>query len=155
MPETITADTVASVLRATADRVATLPYARVVRDDVHRALKQSAEYGIAQAALVALTRRVGTVPGLELLTTLLTRYSTPLGRDEVAAGLRAAAEAEQVRPRIGCLVCGREVQRRKNGTPATHYPPPGRRDLACGDGRGRHCRGSHPAPATFDGDAVH
>lgn len=46
------------------------------------------------------------------------------------------------RPRIVCPICARDVQKRSDGTPRTHYPPPDRPDLACGDA-GSHCCGSH------------
>ncbi|MFI7449586.1 hypothetical protein ACIBQX_18965 [Nonomuraea sp. NPDC049714] len=48
------------------------------------------------------------------------------------------------RPRTTCPVCGRNIVKRKNGSPVSHYPPPGRSDLACGDDPRAHCRGSHP-----------
>lgn len=89
MAATITPADVAAVLRAAADTVAALPYARVVRTDVHRALREAGEYGAARDALLALYRYLRAVGGLELLT----HWARPSNRDGVAADLRAAADA--------------------------------------------------------------
>lgn len=92
MATTITAATTGPVLRAAADRMTALPHARVVRTDLHRALWQSAsQYDIADAALQVLTEHLRRVGRLEWLT----RWSDPHGRDEVAAELRAAADAAE------------------------------------------------------------
>ncbi|MGP3914377.1 hypothetical protein [Nonomuraea sp. 10N515B] len=93
MATTITSATTAPVLREAADRVAGLPYARVVRTDVHRALWQSAsQYDIAQAALEMLASHLQATGGAEWLNL----WASPRNRDEVAAEMRAAADmAEQ------------------------------------------------------------
>ncbi|MER7500500.1 hypothetical protein AB0L05_27960 [Nonomuraea pusilla] len=87
MVTTITAASIAPVLREAADRVAALSYTRVVRTDVHHALLQSAsQYDIAQAALDALAAHVRDAGWL-------TSWAAPHSRDEVASELRAAANA--------------------------------------------------------------
>lgn len=89
---TITASEVGRVLTAAAARVAALPHRRVVRTDVHHALRAAAPtIALAQAALDALAAHV---PDAAWLTT----WSKPHGRDEVAAEMRAAAELVDVRP---------------------------------------------------------
>lgn len=85
-----TAATIAPVLRAAAARVAGLAYARVVRTDVHHALLLSSpQYDIAQAALDTLAAHI-PAPGW------LARWAEPRGRDDVAAELRAAANAVEL-----------------------------------------------------------
>ncbi|MGP3917637.1 hypothetical protein [Nonomuraea sp. 10N515B] len=97
MATTNAAASIAPVLREAADQVAALSHARVVRSDVHHALRRAAaSYGLAQEALVELIRHLRAVGRLDVVT----RWSAPRNRDEVAADLRAAAdaiEAEQER----------------------------------------------------------
>ena len=89
MVTTITAATIAPVLREAADRVAALPHARVNRIDVHHAIHLSSpQYDVADAALNALAAHL---PDARWLTC----YSPLHPRDEVAAEIRAAAEAAQ------------------------------------------------------------
>lgn len=89
MATTITAVTTGPVLREAADHVAALSYVRVVRTDVHHAILLAApQYDVAQAALDALAAHV---PDAGWLNT----YATPHGRDEVAAEMRAAADAAE------------------------------------------------------------
>lgn len=87
MATTITAATIAPVLREASARVAGLSHARVVRTDVHHAILLSApQYDVAQAALDALAAHVADARWL-------TTSSTPHSRAEVAAEMREAADA--------------------------------------------------------------
>jgi hypothetical protein len=80
----------ARILRQAADLVAALPHARVVRAEVHHALQRSGSMcGMAQQALAELIRDLRAVRRLDLVT----YWPAPRGRDEVAADLRAAADA--------------------------------------------------------------
>lgn len=89
MATTITAQTIAPVLRAAADRLASLPYAGVNRIDVHHAINLSApQYDLGQAALDALAAHVPDARWLSC-------YSPLHSRDEVAAEMRAAADAAE------------------------------------------------------------
>lgn len=86
MATTITAATIAPVLREAADHIAALGYVRVLRHDVYNAIHQSAPtYDIADAALNSLAAQLPDA-------TWLTTTSEPHSRDEVAAEIRAAAE---------------------------------------------------------------
>ncbi|MEV4287416.1 hypothetical protein AB0K40_18070 [Nonomuraea bangladeshensis] len=92
MATMITARTIAPVLRAAADKMAGLAYARVVRTDVHHAiLLSSPQYDVGQAALDTLTAYLVRRGRAEWLS----RYSRPRGREEVVAELRAAAVAAE------------------------------------------------------------
>lgn len=96
MATVITAATTAPVLRAAADRLAELPHTRVIRTDVHHALAMSSPaYDVAQATLDALTTHLQKLGGADWLS----RFAFPRGRDEVAAELRAAADAAEHPPR--------------------------------------------------------
>ncbi|MCP2364250.1 hypothetical protein HD597_011270 [Nonomuraea thailandensis] len=90
MAATITTGSIPAVLRRAADLVAGLPHARVVRSEVHRALRHaSPQSDIAQAALVALVRHLRALSEVEWLT----RASQPRSRDQVSVELRVAADA--------------------------------------------------------------
>lgn len=96
MATVITPATTAPVLRAAADRLAELPHMRVIRTDVHHALYNSAPaYDVAQAALDALTEHLR----LKGLGEWLCCWAKPRLRDEVAAEIRAAADAAEQPPR--------------------------------------------------------
>lgn len=85
---TATARRISDVLRDAADYVAGLAYARIVRTDVHRALRQAAqESNLGQAALEVLAGYLQS-KGTE---GWLYSWSKARERDEVAADLRAAA----------------------------------------------------------------
>lgn len=89
MATTITAATIGPILRNAAARVAGLSHARVVRTDVHHAILLAAPlYDVAQAALDQLAAHVSDA---EWLNT----WSKPHWRDEVAAEMRAAADAAE------------------------------------------------------------
>lgn len=90
MAATISAVSTAPVLRAAAQVVAELPHRRVIRTDVHHALRNTAPtYDVAQAALDALTSYLRRSGGEQWLTV----YAFPRSRDEVAAELCAAADS--------------------------------------------------------------
>lgn len=79
----------ASVLLAAAGLLAALPYLRVNRIDVHRALSAAAPtYQQGQAALDHLAAYEREHGG----DAWLYAYAKPRGRDDAAAELRAAAE---------------------------------------------------------------
>jgi hypothetical protein len=76
----------ASILRRAADLIDALPYYRVNRTDVHRALyKAAGSYRAAQDALTALHRATRD-------DGWLLRWSTHAPRQDAAEQLRAAAE---------------------------------------------------------------
>jgi hypothetical protein len=88
------------LLRAAADLLATLPYARVLPIDVHRALRQSTpEYGAAQAALEQFDTFLQANGVLQAngAGNWLRCWSKTRSRDEVTAELRAAADAAQAK----------------------------------------------------------
>ena len=92
MATTITAATIAPVIRTAADKVAALAHFRVSRNEVHTAIRQAAEldHKLGQAALDALAEHMaacGDDPQW------LNRHALLRPRDEFAELMRAAADA--------------------------------------------------------------